>query len=68
MAGSFLSLLTALHFGRFNWFTQALWTIIGLVPAVSAITGALMWWNRVLRKKFRRPYHQPTRQPPPITC
>jgi len=58
-AGSFLSLLTALHFGRFNWFTQALWTIIGIVPAVSAITGALMWWNRVLRKKFRRPYHQP---------
>lgn len=61
MAGSFLSLLTELHFGRFNWFTQALWTIIGLVPAVSAVTGALMWWNRVLRKEFRHPYRQAER-------
>jgi uncharacterized iron-regulated membrane protein len=59
MAGSFLSLLTELHFGRFNWFTQVLWTVIGLVPAASAVTGALMWWNRVLRKKFRRPYPHP---------
>ena len=64
IAGSFLSLLTELHFGRFNWFTQALWTIIGLVPAVSAVTGALMWWNRVQRKKFRRPYRQA--EPAPI--
>ena len=58
MGGSFLFLLTQLHFGRFNWSTEALWTIVGLVPAVSAVTGALMWWNRVLRKKFRRPYRQ----------
>jgi uncharacterized iron-regulated membrane protein len=56
MAGSFLSLLTQLHFGRFDWFTEALWTIVGLVPAASAVTGALMWWNRVLRKKFWRAY------------
>jgi len=58
MGGSFLSLITQLHFGRFNWLAESLWTIVGLVPAVSAITGALMWWNRLPRKKFRRPYRQ----------
>jgi uncharacterized iron-regulated membrane protein len=58
VAGSFLALLAQLHLGRFNWFTEALWTILGVVPAVSAVTGALMWWNRVLCKKFRRPYRQ----------
>ena len=58
MGGSFLSLITQLHFGRFNWLTESLWTMVGLVPAVSAITGALMWWNRLPRKKFRRAYPQ----------
>jgi uncharacterized iron-regulated membrane protein len=61
MGGTFLSLLTQLHFGRFNWFTEALWTVVGLIPAASAVTGALMWWNRVLRKKFRRAYRQAER-------
>ena len=56
--GSFFPLLTQLHLGRFDWFTEAVWTIVGLVPGVSAVTGAFMWWNRVLRKKFRRPYGQ----------
>lgn len=46
--------LTALHFGRFNELTEAIWTIAGLVPAILAVTGALMWWNRVLSKKIRR--------------
>jgi uncharacterized iron-regulated membrane protein len=43
-----------LHFGRFNTTTEALWTIIGLAPAVLALTGTLMWWNRVVSKKVRR--------------
>ena len=43
-----------LHKGRFNWFTEALWTFLGLAPVIMAGTGALMWWNRVLRKKLRR--------------
>jgi uncharacterized iron-regulated membrane protein len=46
--------LTRLHFGRFNGAIEALWTILGLVPAILAITGAVMWWNRVLSKKLRR--------------
>jgi len=24
--------------------------IVGLLPAVMFVTGAIMWWNRVLRK------------------
>jgi uncharacterized iron-regulated membrane protein len=62
--GSFLSLLTQLHFGRFDWFTEAVWTLVGLVPAASAVTGAVMWWNRVLHKKFRRPYRRAERAAP----
>ncbi|HTW65210.1 MAG TPA: PepSY-associated TM helix domain-containing protein [Bryobacteraceae bacterium] len=46
--------ITRLHFGRFNLVTEILWTALGLAPAVLAVTGALMWWNRVLRKKLRR--------------
>lgn len=42
-----------LHFGRFNGATEVLWTVLGLAPAVLAVTGALMWWNRVLSKKVR---------------
>ena len=44
--------ITRLHFGRFHWTTEALWTILGLAPAALAVTGAIMWWNRVLRKKL----------------
>jgi uncharacterized iron-regulated membrane protein len=46
--------ITRLHFGRFNGATEVLWTILGLAPGILAITGALMWWNRVLSKKLRR--------------
>jgi uncharacterized iron-regulated membrane protein len=53
-SSSFLSWIGHLHKGRFNRFTEALWTILGLVPAILAGTGALMCWNRVLRKKLRR--------------
>lgn len=47
-----LSWIARLHFGRFNRLTEAIWTILGLVPATLSFTGALMWWNRVLRKEF----------------
>jgi len=54
--GSFLYWLTQFHIGRFGWFTEAVWTAVGLVPAVLAVTGVLMWWNRVLRKKWRKKF------------
>jgi uncharacterized iron-regulated membrane protein len=50
-----VSLINRLHFGRFGWFTEALWTLLGLAPAALFGTGALMWWNRVLRKVLVNP-------------
>jgi uncharacterized iron-regulated membrane protein len=47
--------ITRLHFGRFaGWPGKALWTAVGLIPLVLFITGAVMWWNRVLRPAMQR--------------
>ena len=45
--------LTRLHFGRWRempWL-QAVWAVVGLLPAVMFVTGAVMWWQRVMRKR-----------------
>jgi uncharacterized iron-regulated membrane protein len=48
-----LQWLSRLHFGRFGgWPIKALWTALGLIPLLLFITGAVMWWNRVLRPRF----------------
>ena len=57
--------LAYLHFGRINGIgipchgpglcdqtTKAAWAFFGLAPAAMFVTGAIMWWNRVLRPKF----------------
>jgi uncharacterized iron-regulated membrane protein len=48
-----LQTATRLHFGRFREqpALQALWAFFGLIPAAMFVTGAIMWWNRVLRKR-----------------
>ena len=59
--------LAYLHFGRINGIgipcrgpglcdqaTKLVWALFGLAPAAMFITGTVMWWNRVFRKKFRR--------------
>jgi hypothetical protein len=59
--------LAYLHFGRINGIgipcrgpglcdqtTKLIWAVVGLAPAVMFVTGGLMWWNRVVRKKFKR--------------
>jgi len=39
-----------LHYGRFaGWKTKALWVAMGMIPPFLFVTGAIMWWNRVLR-------------------
>ena len=45
--------LTRLHFGRWrsSHTLKAIWVIMGLVPAALFITGTVMWWQRVVRKK-----------------
>ncbi len=58
--------LAYLHFGRINGIgipcagpgfcdqtTKAIWAIFGLAPAAMFVTGAIMWWNRVLRPRLR---------------
>jgi uncharacterized iron-regulated membrane protein len=59
--------LAYLHFGRINgrgipcsgpglcdWATKATWALFGLAPAVMFVTGAMMWWNRLVRRKVDR--------------
>jgi uncharacterized iron-regulated membrane protein len=44
-----------LHFGRaFGLFVKVTWVLLGLVPCALFITGAWMWWSRVLRKALQK--------------
>jgi uncharacterized iron-regulated membrane protein len=56
-----------LHFGRIcgigipckgpglcDQTTKAVWALFGLAPAVMFVTGALLWWSRVLRPRMGR--------------
>jgi len=52
-----LAWLARLHFGRWRgqpWL-KAAWAAVGLVPAVMFLTGAIMWWNRVVRRRPTQP-------------
>ena len=43
--------LVRMHFGRYGGMgVRVTYVIIGLLPAVMFVTGAVMWWNRVLRR------------------
>jgi len=59
--------LAYLHFGRINGIgipcsgpglcdqaTKATWALFGLAPAAMFVTGAMMWWTRVVRPKRAR--------------
>ena len=47
--------IARVHFGTFGGVgVKALWTILGLAPAFLFVTGALMWWNRVLGPWVRK--------------
>ena len=62
-----ISWLAYLHFGRIggigipcsvrsglcDFATKAVWALLGLAPAAMFVTGAVMWWNRVVRAKAR---------------
>jgi uncharacterized iron-regulated membrane protein len=50
-----LAWLSRLHFGRWqNSWLKALWAVLGIAPAIMFVTGAIMWWNRVVRKRPAR--------------
>ena len=57
--------LAFLHFGRINGIgipcngpglcdstTKSLWAVLGLAPAAMFVTGAMVWWNRVVRSRL----------------
>jgi uncharacterized iron-regulated membrane protein len=45
----------AAHTGNFGGLPiKILWAVFGLAPPLLFVTGALMWWNRVVRKKLGR--------------
>jgi uncharacterized iron-regulated membrane protein len=51
----------SVHFGTFagttsmiGYTVRTLWVFLGLAPAVLAITGLIMYWNRKLRPAWRR--------------
>jgi uncharacterized iron-regulated membrane protein len=59
--------LAYLHFGRINGIgipchgpgvcdqaTKAVWAFFGLAPALLAVTGAIVWWNRLRRPRSVR--------------
>jgi uncharacterized iron-regulated membrane protein len=50
--------LSQLHFGRFGWFTEVLWSVAGLVPAALAFTGVFICCRRVMYKKPCNPKAQ----------
>lgn len=50
----FLRWFYYLHFGNFgDWPVKALWVLLGLAPPFLFVTGAIMWWNRVLSREAR---------------
>ncbi len=47
--------LAQLHFGRFAGIpVKIAWTVIGLAPTALFVTGAAMWWRRVLKPWIKR--------------
>lgn len=48
-----------LHFGTYwGWSVKILWAAAGLALPLLAVTGLLMYWNRALRRKWKK-VHQP---------
>ncbi len=43
-----------LHFGDYTVWSQCVWVIIGLAPALLAITSSVLWWNRLMRWRTTR--------------
>lgn len=50
----FLLFLIKLHFGRFGGLgVRTTWVILGLLPVVMFITGFIVWWKRVVVRRWR---------------
>jgi uncharacterized iron-regulated membrane protein len=50
-----LSWIQPLHYGNFAGLPlKLLWVLLGLSPPVLFTTAAIMWWNRVLRRRWQQ--------------
>ena len=47
--------LADLHFGRFDWATKAVWSVVGVVPSVLAFTGVFVCCRRIIFHKPSNP-------------
>jgi uncharacterized iron-regulated membrane protein len=48
---AWIAWLVRMHFGRYGGMgVRITYVVVGLLPAVMFVTGAIMWWNRVLRR------------------
>ena len=53
--------IVPLHFGTFAGLaSRIVWLVLGLTPALLSVTGALVWWNRVLRNRWPKPVQPET--------
>ncbi len=49
----FMLTMSPLHYGTFGGhLTRVIWIVMGFTPGILAITGFLIWWNRVVAKKL----------------
>lgn len=63
LGDSVLYWLAQLHFGRFAGIpVKIIWTVIGLAPTVLFVTGAAMWWIRVLKPWMKRRAAEPSQE------
>ena len=59
-AGRIMLTMSPLHYGTFGGTaTRLLWILMGFVPGVLSVTGFLMWWNRVLARRFDALFAKP---------
>ena len=57
--------LSNLHFGRFGWFTEIVWSIMGLVAAILGFTGVFICCRRIIYQKPSNPKLDPHSAPTP---
>ena len=63
---AFIAWMVRMHFGRYGGMgVRITYVVIGLLPAVMFVTGAIMWWNRVLRRWLADTRRVPLVRPKP---
>jgi len=63
---AFIAWMVRMHFGRYGGMgVRITYVVIGLLPAVMFVTGAIMWWNRVLRRWVADTRRAPLVRPKP---